>query len=218
MALEKARIENLDDPKSKPIVVMYNPPELKISSSNNYADTKAPGDSKEKKQFVSKNNDILTVTLFFDGARMEKDLGGSLDPYGLGSSTGVYAYIDPILHLSRIPKNKKMPPQLVFAWGSEYFPCVIASVEQKLDYFDANGIAQRAELTVKFQRNDPEEATPVAKPKAADKKTTVKEGEDLTCFCYDPKEWRIVAVANDIDNPLACLNGEMTGQTIQTSN
>jgi len=212
MALEKAQIINTEDPNSKPIVVMFNPPELNISSSNNYADTKAPGDSKEKKQFISKNNDILTVSLFFDGTRMDKKLSESVDPYGLG----IYAYVDPILQLGKIQKNKKIPPRLVFAWGSEYFPCVILSIEQKYDYFDSAGCAQRAELTIKFQRHEPDEETPAVKSKPAEKKATVKAGEDLTCFCYDPKQWRIVAESNNIDNPLAFENGEMTGQAITT--
>ena len=213
MALEKAQIINTEDPNSKPIVVMYNPPELKITSSNSYADTKAPGESKEKKQFIGKNNDVLTVVLFFDGTRMDQKLRESVDPFGIG----IYAYVDPILKLGQIEKNKKTPPKLMFAWGSELFPCVILSIEQKYDYFDSTGCAQRAELTIKFQRHEPEEEKPAAKPKAAANKATVKAGDDLTCFCYDPKEWRVVAVSNNIDNPLTCENGEMTGQSIMTS-
>jgi len=213
MALEKAQIINSEDPNSKPIVVMFNPPELKVSSSNNYADTKAPGNSKEKKQFIGKNNDELTVVLFFDATRMDKSLRESVDPYGVG----IYAYVDPILQLGRIQKNKKTPPKLVFAWGSEYFPCVILSIDQKYDYFDSAGIAQRAELTIKFQRHEPEEEAPAAKAKPSITKTIVKAGEDLTCFCYDPKDWRIVAEANNIDNPLVCENGGLTGLAISTA-
>ena len=215
MALEKARIINLENPNSTDISVMFNPPELKIKSSNNYADTKAPGDSKEKKQFVGRNNDVMTVVLFFDATRMDEATKNKMDPYGLGAR----AYVNPILELGKIEKDKKKPPQLAFAWGMEYFPCVILSIEQKYEYFDSSGIAQRAELTIQFQYHDPEEEkAPAAQTKPAAKKATVKAGEYAASFCADPKDWRGVCTQNNINNPFTFENGAMVGQIIMIFN
>jgi len=215
MAMERARIYNMEDTNSKPITVMFNPPELKISSSNNYADTKSPGDSKEKKQFVGKNNDTMTVVLLFDYSRLESAERAKADE----AKNGIRYVTDPIIDLAKIPKNKKVPPMLVFNWGKEfYFPCVILSIEQKYEYFNSAGNPLRAELTVKFQRHEPAEPSAIAL-KVADKLssfTKIVEGMDHTSMSETKTEWRKEEIfANGSVDPMAFQNETMVGMNIR---
>ncbi|NLT57992.1 MAG: hypothetical protein GXX99_03420 [Clostridiales bacterium] len=203
MPMEKAKIINTEQTGHRPIEVMFNPPLLEMSSSNSYADLKTPSKSQENQQFIKKNNDSLTVRLFFDTTR---------------EGVGVNTAVDPIIDLARVPKNAKQPPRLVFAWGEFNFPCVITSIDHKYDYFDSAGRALRAELVVKFQRCEPEAAAqeaPSPKAQKAEKQVTVKAGENLSCFCVDPKDWRAVALLNGIDNPLLFNQNEMVGMSIE---
>ena len=215
MAMEKAHIYNADDPKGKTITVMFNPPELKISSSNNYADTKSPGDSKDKKQFVGGNNDTMTVTLFFEYSRLEGEERVKADQAG----SGIRYVTDPIIALARIPKDKKIPPKLVFYWGNEfYFPCVILSIEQKYEYFDSSGNPLRAELTVKFQRHEP--AMPAAlglmTTRITKKMTNVLAGMDHTSLSKTPTDWRKAEIfANGSSDPMSFQNESMVGTNIR---
>lgn len=204
MPLDKARIVKPGKTKNETIYVMFNPPSMKITSTNKYADQKTPGGSQEKQQFIKKNNDILAIDFFFDTTREGKD---------------VSAKVEPILELAKVPKNAKEPPRLEFAWGNFSFPCIITSIEHTYDYFNSSGHALRATLSVKFLRCEPEESLdgePAAKKAAskAAKTEVVKAGQDITCFCSNSSEWRKVAEQNNIDNPLLFDLGEMVGQSI----
>ena len=200
----KAEIHYQDKSKEH-VTVMFNPEQMTCATSNNYADTKAPGDGKEKKQFVGKNTDTLTVTLFFDITRVNvaainKALAEKADPseaYIKSPSSkelekkSVREVVKPIIEMSKIAKGAKTPPKLNFTWADYMFPCVILSIEQKYDYFDADGYAKRAELTVKFQRYEPEAQPAAGKAKDLVNNKVITEAMDHTCVCEEaPKEWR----------------------------
>ena len=213
MAMEKAEIQSAENPANQTYTVMFNPPELKITSSNSYADTKSPGDSKEKKQFVGKNNDTMTVVLFFDCTRK----GSEEYQKAIESKKGIRYATDPIIELAKIPKNKKVPPMLVFAWGEEFFfPCVILSIDQKYEFFDSAGNPLRAELTIKFQRHEPAEPYAAAAKKAKKlKMQKILEGMDHTSLSENKTEWRKEELfASGSCDPMTFQNGSMVGTII----
>ncbi|MCL1848312.1 MAG: hypothetical protein FWF83_01365 [Clostridiales bacterium] len=218
MAMEKAKIIDMEK-GGKAIDVMYNPPSLKITSSNTYADAKTPGKNQEQTSFLGNNNDILTVELFFDTTRKDKALTDLL-----GGSADVRKLVNPILELSKVPKDKANkegaePPKLVFAWGSYTFDCVIVSIDHTYDYFNSAGEAQRATLGIKFRRIEPSEAANKLKEKAQMTtvvKEVVKAGQDVTSFTEDPTDWRSVAELNDLDNPNLLAMGMMVGEMLIT--
>jgi hypothetical protein len=204
MPMEKAKILNKSKASNEAIEVMFNPPSLKISTGNTYANLQYPGVSLEKQQYIKNNSDILSVELFFDTTREGDD---------------VRTKVDPILDLTKVPKDAKEPPKLVFAWGSFTFDCVIISIDHTYDYFNASGQALRATLVVRFRHIESEDAAPVkaAAPtpaKPATKQKVLKAGEDLPGCCASPADWRSVAELNGIDNPLLVSTGQMVGQTI----
>ena len=236
--MEKAKIVNLDNKvagKSVPVeyTVIFNPPSLKIATSNTYADAKNPGGNMEKQQFIKNNNDVLTVDLFFDVTRpvyytsQTKDDPAKNDPEKKKAEekkpvkhTDVREVVNPILDLAKVPKDKKEPPRLKFVWGEFVFECVIISIDHNYDYFDSSGHALRATLNVKFRRYAPPKAG-VASADTAKKKLgsqqTIKAGQDITCFCADPKDWRSVAEENELDQPNLVGSGAMVGQTLVCS-
>lgn len=210
MPLTKAVIINTEIKGFEPISVMFNPPSLKIKSASSYADSRTPGGSQDKKQFISTDNDVLTVELFFDTTR---------------DSSDVSSVVNPILELSKIPKGKKEPPKLIFAWGDFNFPCIITGTDQTYDYFDSMGHALRATLVMTFLRCEHDETeTQSKKQNLTDKitkpKILVQAEQSLSdiaaCVCYDPTQWRLVALENEIDNPATFLNGDMVGQLISS--
>ena len=205
LTMEKARIINKEKPGLEAIEVMFNPPTLKISSSNSYADSKTPGtDKKEKQQYIKTNSDMLTVELFFDTTRTNSD---------------VRAVVQPILELTKVDKTTKEPPNLIFAWGSLNFDCIIISIDHSYEYFNSDGNAMRATLSVKFKSSEPKSAVKEEPLKAAAKKVktvVVKAGQNCTCICEGkpPEDWREIAELNELDNPLA--SQELVGQTLYT--
>jgi len=207
--MEMAKILNTEDSNAEPITVMFNPPSMKLSSSNTYADMKNPGSNQDRPQFIKNNSDILTVDLFFDTTYKKA-----------GEDKSVRTIVKPILDLAKVAPNKKEPPKLKFAWGDFTFDCVIVSIDHNYEYFTSSGIAQRATLSVKFRRVEPVDMTakkPSPKSLASVAKAEViKAGQDLTCFCVDPKDWAVLAELNKIDNPFKVSSGDMIGVTLYT--
>ena len=207
MPLAKAFIVNTEKTEFEPIKVMFNPPSLKIKSATRYADSKTLGVTQEKLQFIKKDNDVLTVELFFDTTH---------------NGTNVSSLVDPILELTKVAKGAESPPKLVFAWGEFNFPCIIVAIDQNYDYFDSMGRALRATLVVTFLRCEPEEEAPAKDDSSAKEEgtaATVKSGQNLSDLVNentgDPKNWRPTAKENNISNPLEFNQGSMVGKTVK---
>ncbi|MDR2711856.1 MAG: hypothetical protein LBB91_01930 [Clostridiales bacterium] len=138
MALLKAMIINKSKKASLPIMVMFNPPSLKIKRVTRYADLKTLNTEAAKKQFIKPENDTLTVDLFYDTSAIPFVPVGPL--------------LQPIFDLAAVPEGKTEPPKIIFVWGDLVFPGYIASVEQNSDFFSFYGMAQRATLSIVIVR------------------------------------------------------------------
>lgn len=198
MALTKAVIVKLDKPGT-PIPVMFNPPKYELSKSNQFAEIKVPGLSSSVLQFVNGNAKSLTMDLFFDTTDRGID---------------VRIHSSPVSNLTEPDSITKAPPRLLLLWGSLAFPCVLISVRQTFDYFNALGLPLRATLTVEFKGHDPLENMLAASPlgeivQAA--RYVAKAGDTLQHIAAEmygnPKQWRQIAAANNIDDPRAITAG-----------
>lgn len=200
MPLTKALIINTDAVVPIPIPVMFNPPEYQLQKSNQYAEIGIPGLGSSLLQFVKGSAQTLTMELFFDTT----DLG-----------IDVRAFTSLVLALTDVNSETHAPPALLFIWGTLIFPCVLESVTQRFEYFNALGLPLRARLQVTLKGNDLLEDLLAGIPLlSADraKHRVVKTGDTLQGLAAqeyeDARRWRPIAEANGIDNPLTVKAGE----------
>lgn len=200
MPLTKALIINTDAVVPLPIPVMFNPPEYTLQKSNQFAEIGIPGLGSAPLQFVKGNVQQLTVELFFDTTDTGVD---------------VRTFTELVVGLTAVNAQTHAPPRLLFVWGSLAFPCVLESVTQRFDYFNALGMPLRARLTVTLKGYDLLESLLASIPlESADrvKSWIVKQGDSLQGVAAaeyeDPTQWRAIANASGIDNPLILEPGQ----------
>ncbi len=199
MGLVKAMLINTDDIVPVPIPVMFNPPEYQLQKTNQYAEIGIPGLGSSLLQFVRGSAQTLTIDLFFDTT----DLG--LD---------VRAFTERVTKLTALNSETHAPPRLMFVWGSLVFPCVLESVTQRFEYFNALGLPLRARLSVSLRGYDLLESLLASIPLlSSDRTKTRLLGTDQTLADIaaqeygDPRRWRPIAEASGIDNPLTVAAG-----------
>ena len=189
MALDKATITNLDTGEA--IAVMFNPEEYTLDAGNSFAEISIPGLRTPPIQYVRGTARQLRMELFFDTYELRSDVR---------ADTGRIAGL-----LNQDPKTLG-PPVLMVSWGSLNFTCVLESVGQRFTMFLDDGTPVRATLTVAFKEYETVDVEIkgglfIGPPTVHN----VVQGETVSHIAAktmgDPSEWRVIADANDIDNP-----------------
>lgn len=196
MALEKAYIQPLDENgrnRGSRIEVMFNPEQYTIEKSVNYQRTNLPGLQTPATQFVYGNAQTLKLDLFFDTYE---------------SGVDVREHTRRVTGLLNIDREIHAPPVVKFVWGKLEFKAVIDSVSQNFTMFLDSGIPVRAKLGVSFTeyRTISEQLT--GTPKNSPDRTkfyVLTEADKLWSladkFYSDASQWRVIAKANNVDNP-----------------
>jgi nucleoid-associated protein YgaU len=197
MALTKALL--IDSVTRVPIPVMFNPPEYQLQVTNQFAEVGIPGLGSSLLQFVRGSAKTLTMELFFDTTHLGID---------------VRLHTGMVLNLTSLNSETHAPPPLLFVWGSLIFPCVLESVTQTFDFFNALGMPLRARLNVTLKEHETlEDILGSNQLLSADrtKQWIFKKGDTLQRIAAqeygDPNKWRPIAEANNIDNPLTIAVG-----------
>ncbi len=191
MALEKAVISNLDTEKD--FEVLFNPKEYVLEKKTPWTEVNVFGLDSPPVQFTMGNRERLSMELFFDTSEEKTD---------------VREYTEKIKELMVVNAQEHRPPLLRFSWGALSFDCVLEDLVQRFTLFSNDGTPLRAILKVVFK----EYATTATqlsntRRESADhtKRLTVREGETLAAVSAreynDPSKWRVIADANDIDDP-----------------
>ncbi len=182
----KAVIVNVDD-GNQLIPVMFNPPSYQLSRSNYYKEVCVPGQASVIMEYVSGVAGTLSTKFFFDTT---------------ASGDDVREHTGRIENLLLPHARTNAPPQLNLMWGSLVFSCCLESVQSEFDYFDNAGIPLRATLGVVFKG---QEATHTDVNSEQLRTVRFGSGERLSDVAQehykDPAKWRVVAEANDIDDP-----------------
>lgn len=148
-------------------------------------------------EFGGGDTRLLTLTLFFDVTESpQKD---------------VREETNKIVALTRIERGKSLqPPVCIVSWGkypsgSDFpFRGVVSSLTQNFTLFRSDGTPVRADLTVVFKEFlDPQDSQRKTDPEF----TThlIKQGDTLSRIAAevyrDPKQWRLIAEENHLDDP-----------------
>lgn len=181
--------------------VIFNPAEYSIQKGNQFSSTPLPGLSNPIVSFVNGDADVLTMDLFFD---TYTDMGSS-DVRKETDKISVLLDIDPALH---------GPPPVLFVWGALRFKAVIERLTQRFTMFREDGVPVRATLNVTFKeyKTIEDQLDPPNESSDWSKRRIVAENDRLCLIAAieyeDPAVWRVIADANDIENPRLLQPGQ----------
>lgn len=182
--------------------VLFNPAEYSLQKGNQFSNTPLPGLSNPIVSFVNGDADVLTMELFFD---TYTDMGSS-DVRDETGKIAVLLDIDPKLHA---------PPPVRFVWGPLRFKAVIERLQQRFTMFREDGVPVRATLNVTFKeyKTIDDQLNPKPNESSDWSKRRVIAQDDRLCLIAaaeyeDPAVWRVIADANDIENPRLLQPGQ----------
>lgn len=202
MAMEQATITNTVTGDS--VAVMFNPSDYTLNQDVNYAQSIIPGLSGPVLQFVSGSLQTLEMELLLDTWEQHKAGSRVLN----NAQDDVRPLVQQVTGLMDILPSTHAPPVLLFTWASLSFTCVLARASQRFIMFRPDGAPVRARLQVVFNNflSVDLEAKQVKRETADYSKFySVNQGETLSGIAGaaygDPKVWRVIALANAVDNP-----------------
>jgi nucleoid-associated protein YgaU len=188
--VEKAKIRVLEGPDKGDIDLMFNPTDYNVKK-----EVQKTGKG-SKTQFNSTDVSELPIVLFFDTYEKKTDVREKTEK------------IVSLLKPSIKGKHTQRPPICLYVWGSFSYRGVVTKAEQTFSLFLENGIPVRSKLNVTFSSVlIKEEEVQLSSKSESRKLWVVKSGERLDLIAYaalkDPAQWRRIAEANEIDNPLS---------------
>lgn len=199
--VEKAKIRVLEGPDKGDIDLMYNPTDYNVKKEVKKTGTGG------KIQFNTVDIPEYSIKLFFDTYEKKTDV------------REITEKIVSLLKPSIKGKHTKRPPICLYVWGSFSYRGIVSKVDQKFQLFIESGIPVRAELDVTFSSVlIKEEEAQLSSKSESRKLWTVKSGDRLDLIAYsvlkDPAQWRRIAEANEINNPLSFPKPDDIGKTL----
>jgi LysM repeat protein len=193
----------------------FNPTEYSISKSNEWTYKKVTGNALPHAEFSGGNPRQMELSLLLDQTLF------------VGKMT-VQAATDALFKMMEPPAGtsgggtKAAPPFLVFEWGKVVsFKAVCTSLTVAYKLFKPTGEPIRAEVKMTLKQTEPASTkssngankgqNPTTRANAGFGVHTVRDGDTLPSIAYqtygDATRWRIIAEANDVDNPLHLRRG-----------
>lgn len=221
-ALAKAQIYRLKPdgtPTGRSVTVQFNPSEYTLTKGAQLAEIPIPGLDSPIIQFVRGQSETMSFDLFFDSTES-----------GTGSDAkSVTAQTDPFYNLVKIDGDQHAPPIVLFAWGGDAFPGhrrpdsqqrhgfkgIVESVRQRYTFFSSLGLPLRATVSMtlrEYKTLDQQVAELNLRSPDHTKAYIAGAGETITRIAErtggDPRNWRAIADANRIEDPLALVAGQ----------
>ena len=193
------------------IECMFNPPELSFTVSSSWGDPK-PGQAVQSLEFLSGDSGSMSLELFFDSTT---------------SGRSVTVHTNKIIELTKVStklkgydkaKNNGRPPWVIFHWGKfRSFKSVVSSVSVNYVHFSTTGDPLRARVTIDLKQYEDDKKFPAQNPTsgtpAPQRSHMVQPGESLDRIAWqhygDATQWRAIAHANQIRDPLSLRPGTM---------
>jgi Contractile injection system tube protein/LysM domain len=197
------------------IPVLFNPTEYTITKSNNWSFDPVQGQSLPPPEFGGGQPREISLSLLLDnslldGRRTVKQISDKLFrmmEVGDGRPAG---------------GTRSAPPFVTFRWGAvDTFKAVCTSLTVAYQLFEPNGDPIRANVQLQLKQaiqastassasaNRPQ--NPTTRAIAGHGVHTVRDGDSLPSIAYhaygDATRWRVIAEANDVDDPLRLRRG-----------
>jgi LysM repeat protein len=193
----------------------FNPTEYSISKSNEWTYEKVTGTS-------------LPPATFSGGAPRQMELSLLLDQTLFVGKMTVQAATDALFKMMEVPAGSSgggttaVPPFITFQWGTVIpFKAVCTSLTVAYKLFKPTGEPIRAEVKMTLKQADKASTkssngankgqNPTTRANAGFGVHTVRDGDTLPSIAYqtygDATRWRIIAEANEVDNPLHLRRG-----------
>jgi nucleoid-associated protein YgaU len=182
---------------------LFNPKEFSITKSASFNPQQTKTDTPA--EYISTLPASITVEMFVD-----KSLTGTKK---------VPDYISELLHTME-PTEKSMasspsPPYCSFGWGNQTYlsHAYVKSVATKYTLFDKDGTPLRAVCTVTLQeqRVPTKKTNPSSGSPESQVERIVRPGDSLASIAFEelgnPNLWRVIARANDVDDPTRLAYG-----------
>jgi hypothetical protein len=194
------------------IPCLFNPAELQLNQANGWAADVMPGRGVPTLRYTGAGSGQLQLTLFFDTT----DTGKPVTTY-TAQIVGLME-VDSSLPGSSPATNNARPPWVIFHWGDFHsFKAVVSSLDLTFEYFSSSGTPLRARAALvltqyqedmAFGPQNPTSGTP--RPHRVHR---VQPGETLDRIAAvhlgDATQWRVIAEANGIEDPLALRPGSL---------
>ncbi|MBR6874528.1 MAG: hypothetical protein IKN17_13575 [Ruminococcus sp.] len=198
-----------DTPEQIP--VQFNPAEYSITDGTTYAQKERRKKDEPVVNYSGTQLSRLTVKLYFNSDEFFSASGaisGAVKMLMGGEEDDITKPINKITALTRIDGNTHKPPGCIFVWGSLQFIGYVESVGVSYTMFDKTGKPLRAvvDLAMRgFNGAASERESPFLSPDRT-KARTLTEDTSIWGIAEkeygDAREWRRIADANDIMNPL----------------
>jgi hypothetical protein len=211
--------ERVSDGKN--VEVQFNPETLKLSFTNENRGGDQPGGN--ARQFVGSGSSKLSVELLFNTTEDSSDVR---------KKTEQIAYF---IQAKRDPRqsNNRVPPGISFEWGSFIFRGVVDSMNETLDYFSEEGVPLQATISLSLSRQEIEflfgtparagGGTPGSGAGTGTPGTapldSARPGDSVQRMAGrngNSSNWKAIAAANDIDDPLRLPAGALLNTHVGT--
>jgi len=173
--------------------LQFNVSEYTEEIINDYKEKISNGKKGKILQFKHSAKSDFTIELFFDSTDEGTDVREKLKPLDL---------------LVAINKEQHAPPPCRFVWGEFNFRGVVSKISKKFTYFYHNGIPARVRVSLTLKSYETlKEKKAKNKKHSSDltKQRVTKSGDNIWLLAdreyEDPRCWRDIAKANDIDDP-----------------
>lgn len=180
--------------------VLFNPTQYTIAKANTISEAAIPGLGAPILQYVHGNVRTLTMDLFFDTYEEQNDVSAK--------TRNIYSLLE-------IEATTHAPPICDIRWGAFQFTGVLDHVSGQFTLFLSDGTPVRATLSVVFKEYiDVDVLVRVNPTQSADhrKRRVVMSGERIDTIAAeeygDPTRWRVIAEANDLDDPSILQPGQ----------
>jgi hypothetical protein len=210
MTPEKLIIQNLET--GEKLRVMFNPERYTLNRGVQIAEIAIPGLDSPVLQFVRGQSEKITMELFFDTTE-----SGMVD-----NVKDVRSETSKVYALTKVNSETHAPPRCSLIWRDRLFSfgwkatskCLVESVSEEFNLFSPNGVPLRAKLNVTFREYLTIEEQLQETPRhSADRRKVrvLARGKTLSHLAWeeynDPGEWRLIAEANNVDNPRSIAPG-----------